>query len=254
MGSELDSVSPDLRAVVRRANRRGFFFVNIGANDGVSNDYIYPFLCEYGWRGLAVEPLAARFEELAQNYARFSGVILERAAVTTTPRAFHFITPASGYDRHWTRQVGTLNRDFLLRAIAGMRSWGIDGPVPPEVEDAIVSIEVPCVSFNALMEKYRVETIDYLSIDAEGSDYEIFCSIDFTRYRPRILVIETGDMQEAQRSDFDARLAKLGLVYLTRMDFLTEAFVDRDLMRDTRLARVVSAVGTRLRRVLARER
>jgi hypothetical protein len=29
-----------LRAAVRRANRRGFFFVNIGANDGVSNDYI----------------------------------------------------------------------------------------------------------------------------------------------------------------------------------------------------------------------
>src|SRR5262249_50184237 len=232
MGSALETLPPELRAAVQRANRSDFVFVNIGANDGVSNDYIYPFLCEYGWRGVPGEPLDARFEELSRNYARFPKVALERAAITTTPRAFHFIRPVAGYDRPWTRQVGTLNHDFLLRSIAAMRDWRFDGPVPPRLEDAVVSGAVPCPSFNALMEKHRIARIDYLSIDAEGSDYEIFCSVDFTRYRPRILVIETGDMQPEQRRDFDARLASLDYVFLVRLDFLTEAFVQRELAPD----------------------
>ncbi|MCK6556423.1 FkbM family methyltransferase [Candidatus Binatia bacterium] len=219
-----------LRAAVRRANRPGFFFVNIGANDGVSNDYVYPFLCEYGWRGLAVEPLDERFAALARNYARFPRVILERAAISATPRALHFLAPTPAYDRPWIQQVGSLDRALLLKTIEGMRAWEMDGPVPADIERAIVSVDVPCLSFAALMEKHHVEAIDFLSIDAEGSDYEIFCSIDCARYRPRILVIETGNMTAAQRSDFDARLVRLGLAFLTRLDFLTEAFVERELL------------------------
>jgi hypothetical protein len=32
------------------------FFISIGANDGVSNDPIWPFASRFGWEGLAVEP------------------------------------------------------------------------------------------------------------------------------------------------------------------------------------------------------
>ena len=52
------TISATLRAVVRRVVHPRFFFVNIGANDGVSNDLIYPFLREYAWSGIVVEPLA----------------------------------------------------------------------------------------------------------------------------------------------------------------------------------------------------
>ena len=95
------------------------------------------------------------------------------------------------------------------------------------------------------MEKHGVTTVDLLSIDAEGSDYEIFCSIDVTRYRPRILVIETGGMSPAQRGDLATRLADIGLVYLTRVDILTEAFVDPYL----RLGRFGVTIGKWLRRL-----
>lgn len=81
-------ISPLLRAVVRRALRPDFFFVNIGANDGISNNPIYPFLRDHGWGGIAVEPLEPLFAELERNYRGFPRVILERAAIAPEPRPF----------------------------------------------------------------------------------------------------------------------------------------------------------------------
>ena len=34
-------------------------FLEIGANDGVANDPIYPFVSRFGWTGIMVEPLPA---------------------------------------------------------------------------------------------------------------------------------------------------------------------------------------------------
>src|SRR5262245_2272082 len=112
MSNPLARVPPLLHAVIRRASGPDWFFVNIGANDGVSNDPVYPFLREYGWRGIAVEPLTPRFEELQRNYAPFPGVALERAAIAPQPRPFYYLSAGAGYERTWTKQVGTLDPDF----------------------------------------------------------------------------------------------------------------------------------------------
>ena len=70
-----------VRKLVRARQSPGFFFVNIGANDGVENDPIHPFLEEYGWAGVAVEPDPDVFATLQANYRKFPGVALERALI-----------------------------------------------------------------------------------------------------------------------------------------------------------------------------
>ena len=40
------------------------YFINIGANDGVFIDPIYPFIRDFGWRGLMVEPIPEAFAAL----------------------------------------------------------------------------------------------------------------------------------------------------------------------------------------------
>ena len=157
------------RAAVRRAQHPAFFCVNICANDGISNDPIYPFLCEHGWRGIAVEPLEPIFAQLERNYHRFPRVALEHAAVAPEPRPFYYIPTTAGYERTWTKQVGTLDPGFLLRTIDLMRTYQFEGPVPAELERSIARIEVPCLTFAALMEKHRVKRVDFINIDAEGS-------------------------------------------------------------------------------------
>jgi FkbM family methyltransferase len=242
-------ISPRLRSVVRRAQHRDFFFVNIGANDGVANDPIYPFLCEYGWRGIAVEPLEPLFAELASNYARFPGVACERAAIAPEPRPFYYIPPSAGYERTWTRQVGTLDPAFLRKTIHLMRSHEFDGPVPAGLEDAVVRIDVPCLTFDELMAKHGAARVDFINLDAEGLDYEIACTIDLARWRPAVVCLETADMSAEQRAALEQRFASSGYVFLEPFDLFSSVYVTRRLAPG-RAARLLRRVRARLRSAL----
>lgn len=224
-GARPAPVSGWLRNAVRRAQTADFFFVNIGANDGVSNDPIYPFLLRYPWRGIAVEPLPARFAELERNYRRFPAVALERAAISPAPRPFYHLPARAGYERTWTKQVGTLDPEFLRRAIRLMRAWELDGPVPDGLEEAIERLDVPCLSFDDLMAKHGATRVDFLNIDAEGLDYEIASSIDLERWRPAIVCLETADMSPGQQDDLDARLRSRGYVFLEPFDLFSSVYV-----------------------------
>src|SRR5262245_27368062 len=175
MGNPAAAISPRLRAAVTRALHPGFFFVNIGANDGVSNDPIYPFLREHAWRGIVVEPFAPLLEELRSNYRDFSGIIFEQAAIAAAPRPFYYLPVSSGYERTWTKQVGTLNPASLVKTIGLMRAHEFDGPVPAGLEQSVASVEVTCLTFDALMEKHRVERGDALGLEVVSSNHDIAC-------------------------------------------------------------------------------
>src|SRR6266481_6003650 len=64
-------LSFDLEFVIAHLmlQKKDLFFIQIGANDGVSNDPLYKFVIEYGWAGILVEPLPQVFEVLRRNYA-----------------------------------------------------------------------------------------------------------------------------------------------------------------------------------------
>jgi FkbM family methyltransferase len=235
--------------MVRRARRPDFFFVNIGANDGVSNDPIYPFLQTYGWRGIAVEPLDALFAELARNYAGLPGVVCERAAIASEPRPLYYISPATGYDRPWTKQVSTLDPAFLEKTIAGMRAHEFDGPVPAGLEASIVRVDVPCLTFDELMAKHGATRVDFINIDAEGLDYEIACSIDLHRWRPAIITLETAGLNAEQRRALDRRFADHDYVFLEPLDVFSSIYVRRRLLRG-RLTRVLDRLRARLQAAL----
>src|SRR6266568_4231619 len=40
------------------------YFIGIGANDGVTHDPLYPFVRDFEWRGIMVEPIPEVFAEL----------------------------------------------------------------------------------------------------------------------------------------------------------------------------------------------
>ena len=49
---------------------------------------------------------------------------------------------------------------------------------------------VHCWTFHQLLERHRLDHVDLLQIDAEGYDYEILRTIDFSRLRPRFINYE----------------------------------------------------------------
>lgn len=172
----------------------GWFFVNIGANDGVSNDPIWPLARRHGWSGLAVEPHPDTFAKLQANYADMAGVTCVQAAVSDRPLQLWTVDHPDPERQAAARQASSLSHDYTARALSGLQAMGmIDG-------GSLRAVDVDCVTFADLMLRHGVERVDLLNIDAEGADADIFASIDLGRFRPRVVICETHrDLPDAAR-------------------------------------------------------
>ena len=74
------SVFPYVLAVEAAADH-DFFFVQIGANDGVRNDPLWETVTRLRLRGLLVEPVPDLFARLKANYSDCPNLLFEQAAV-----------------------------------------------------------------------------------------------------------------------------------------------------------------------------
>lgn len=73
-------------------------------------------------------------------------------------------------------------------------------------------IEIPLVPVNDILSAHFPDGVHFISIDAEGFDFPILQSIDFTRHRPKIVCIEAS----TGRPEFDAVFNPFGYEYIMR--------------------------------------
>jgi pimeloyl-CoA synthetase len=73
---------------------------------------------------------------------------------------------------------------------------------------------VPAVNINVLLSRFsHTKGPDFLNIDVEGVDEKVLYAIDFDRYTPRSICIETGvfmDLSRDKKKRIDTFLFKLG--------------------------------------------
>jgi hypothetical protein len=70
-----------------------------------------------------------------------------------------------------------------------------------------------------LTERAAPRDIDYLSVDTEGSEYEILSALDFGRFRPRIITVEHNHNQSKRRA-IESLLGREG--YTRELEALTQ--------------------------------
>lgn len=237
----------ELDEVVQPYLRDGFFFVNIGANDGVVADPIYPFIHKYGWRGIAVEPVPYVFEQLRQNYDGLEGVILENAAVSDRQEVLFYIEQGSGSLDYVAQGIGSFDRERVVESIQANRFMGDlmsrrapyphelpppvvyrehDGPLmADDVEDYITELRPTCLSFDQLMAKHDVDRVDFINIDVEGRDHEVFLGIDLERFQPRVVCIELMGLPDDDVDRVRARLDDFGFRFAKNFSICSEVFV-----------------------------
>lgn len=165
----------------RLAKSPNFFFVQIGANDGVFGDPIWEFVTRHQLAGLVVEPLKDVFEQLAANYRPYPRVTAVNTAIHATLRSaeMYRVDPSKleGLDV-WARGIGSFKGQHH-----------VDAGIPAA---AMRKEVVSCVTLEELLQGHHVGEIDLLQIDTEGYDAEILRMIDFNRRRPAIIRFEHG--------------------------------------------------------------
>ncbi len=200
------------------ARRGDFFFIQIGANDGRRHDPIFPYVNEYGWRGILVEPVPSYFDRLKHNYRSFPQLIFENIAISEADgvRDFYRVREGLSHLPDWCGGIGTFYPQVLLR-----HRWVIPG-----IQDYVLREQVKCLSLNSLLEKYEVQKIELMLIDTEGYDYEIIKQVDFKRLPPAIVCYEHKHLSRAHRSDCERLLNANGYIIAHRLGNTLAHLVD----------------------------
>jgi FkbM family methyltransferase len=190
------------------ASRPDFFFIQIGANDGVSDDPLRHYVVRHHWRGLLVEPQPRAFAELTKNYSGETQLLFENAAISDSDGEVELFSASAEADPAM-RLIVSMDRALVQR-------W-VGYSVPLVIE------RVKAVSVETLLARHGVEHVDLLQIDAEGFDFEIIKMFDAVGKLPVLVQFEHLMLSNVEREACFRFLSERGY-RLSRADINTVAY------------------------------
>lgn len=158
-----------------------FFFVQVGANDGVRDDSLRPCVLKYGLSGLLIEPLPDLFAKLQRNYQDVPGLHFENCAVgahSGEARIYRIRENAPVPDH--AHGMASFNRAHLSG-----RKHGIPG-----LDDHVVETTIAVRTLPEILAKYGNRHVSLMMIDTEGYDAEIVRMALAAGIRPDVIVYE----------------------------------------------------------------
>lgn len=171
------------RALIEDYVGHGFYFVQVGANDGITDDDIRPLILRYRWSGVLVEPLPDVFERLKQNYVGMDRLRFANCAITEK------VGPVEFWRHPSFPQCSGLGIRTRIQSRAEMER-----------------IEVSGVTWHDLLDHYDVDRLDLLQIDTEGYDAEVIRLFPFERITPLIIRYEHKHLKMDDRHALEASL------------------------------------------------
>ena len=158
----------DLMVLFFTKGKRGGFFVEFGATNGVDLSNTLVLERQFGWNGILAEPARCWRPALAANRRC---AIDHRCVWKATGEQLEFHEAASA---EFSTIAGLSGRDMHRNERTGGSRYGVQ-----------------TVSLNDLLAVHRSPAaIDYLSVDTEGSELSILSSFDFAKYDVSIVTVE----------------------------------------------------------------
>jgi len=159
----------DLLVIYLLKEKRNGFFVEFGAADGVFLSNSFLLEDKYDWEGILCEPAKSWKEALSKNR---SCIIDNRCVYHTSGHHLPFIDLDNNNELS-TLQSYTNSDLHALNRIKGNEYL------------------VETISLNDLLDQHNApKFIDYLSIDTEGSEFDILKEFDFEKYNFKIITVE----------------------------------------------------------------
>ena len=161
------------------------FFLDIGASEPIAlNNTI--FFERLGWNGIAIEPMKEVYDDLVKHRK----CICENVAISSTNEVRKFLS-ISGKAQMLSGLLEGYDVHHLFGVITEVIAAG-------EANDRLVSIiDMSCVTLASLLEKHRVEHVDYMSLDVEGKELDILKTIDFDAVNIRCMSVENNNKAQA---------------------------------------------------------
>lgn len=169
--------------MLKYLNFNNGFFIEAGANDGISQSNTLMYEKKYGWTGLLIEPSSIKYEEckknrpncLVENFALVSECYTDE----TIYGDFSHTNTSSSLCGQVTKKEDYFDEDLVYNLDLKNKNSSI--------------VDVPCTTLNKLLKKHNIKNIDFFSLDVEGYEIEVLNGFDLNYYRPKYFLIETGN-------------------------------------------------------------
>jgi len=135
---------------------------------------------------LLVEPVPYNYNRLKEDFKNNKNIHICTNAVFSENkiRKFYYVNENSitKLGKHWASGIGSFNKNHILDHKT--KRFKIE-------DHDIVEIEIEFITFDSLINKYSIKSIDKLQIDVEGAEYEILKSIDFKNIEIKSIQFES---------------------------------------------------------------
>jgi FkbM family methyltransferase len=185
-----------------------FYFIQVGAHDGVRFDNLYQKITAINCAGIVIEPLRKYFNRLKMNYEDYQNVIPLNIALH--PNEKEVIIHHVDFDKlsllpPWSGGIGSIDSKHHNESIIQSKY--------------MAKTKVKAMSFMNLVEKYNVKHIDLLQIDVEGFDLAILKMVDFSKIKPKLIKYEYINLNKEKQEESFRLLKKNGYdVYVGKED------------------------------------
>jgi FkbM family methyltransferase len=168
IGESKSQLGQDILALSLVGLGKPGYFVEFGATNGVDLSNTYMLERYYGWKGILCEPARSWHSELFENR---SSIIYTRCVFNSSGEVLEFSESIAG-------ELSTLV-DFI----------GADHHAHARIN--LATYKVTSVTLKDLLDEHRAPSyIDFISIDTEGSEYQILNEFDFEKYRFGLICVE----------------------------------------------------------------
>ena len=161
-----------------------FGLVVIGAHSGI---HIKNLISEYtNSKILLVEPVPYNYQILENDYKNNENIFISRNAIFDEAKKDNFYhvkkDSIKKLGKHWASQIGSFDKNHILNH--KNKRFDI-------TDDDIQITEVEFITFQDLVKKYSINSINKLQIDVEGAEYKIMNSIDYNKIKIKNIFFES---------------------------------------------------------------
>lgn len=176
-------------------------FLDIGANDGITLSNTRA-LVELGWGGVLVEPSPEAFKRLIHNSINYDVLKINVAVTMETG----FIKLYESGEHLGVGDVSLVSSTVMKETLR----WK---------NETFNEVKVKSVTVEELLLMSRIKTFDFITIDAEGVDFEILSKLDLNQLQCSMICVEHNNIETKKYIDYIAQFG-MKLIYQNNENIL----------------------------------
>lgn len=192
--------------------------VQIGGCDGILDDPLYKYVCEYKPILHVAEPIKKYYDELVINYNEIKSVKTYNCAITDKNGTItiNYIDCAKS---KWNWLKGCSSMYTTKNVLSGYMGKSLNEKIDDELANYIKNNThqhtAICYNLENFLSLANIQSYDVIVTDTEGNDFNIFKQINFNNCRPKIYYSEFYSFTSNEKIEMISKLNELNYICIT---------------------------------------